>query len=145
MNRANTRRARSHPSYERHRRQVWTTILLPIIVAVLIVVGASVMLSVATFQGNGDVVRWAAISTIGLAIPPIIVGLIALGVLLGLIYLVARITGIIPTYSFAVQRFFQRAESVTKRGAAMVRKPMLAVREIGQMVRGRLQKARERM
>ena len=116
-----------HPSYQLHRKQIWTQILLPILLTVLVFIAVIVITSLATFRGNGDVSRWAAISTIWLVIPIMIAGLILLAILLAVIYLLAKLIGVIPPYSNQAQRFVYQIESYVKRGTEMILKPVLFV------------------
>jgi fatty acid desaturase len=114
-----------HPSYQAHRRQMWTQILLPLLMTVLLFLAVIILTSIATFRDNGEVGRWAAISTIWLVIPILFAGLIFLALLAGMIYLLARLIGLIPPYSYQAQRFVYRIEGQVKRGAEMSRKPVL--------------------
>lgn len=132
-----------HPSYQRHRKQVWTQILLPILCAVLVFVVVIILAIMVTFRNNGDVGRWAAISTIWLTLPVMIAGLILLILIIGLIYLMVRVLNLIPPYSFQAQRFVYRIESGVKHFAEMFRKPVLALQEIARLVRTYLEKARK--
>ena len=116
-----------HPSYQLHRKQMWTQILLPILLAVLVFIAVIVLTSVATFRNNGDVGRWAAISTIWLVLPVLIVGLLFLIILLAIIYLLARLISLIPPYSYQAQRFVYQIEGYVKRGTEMIVKPVLFV------------------
>jgi len=116
-----------HPSYQLHRRQVWTQILLPILLTVLVFIAVIAITSIATFRDNGDVARWAAISTIWLVLPVMIAGLIVLIILLAIIYLLVRLIGVIPPYSYQAQRFVYRIEGYVKRGTEMIIKPVLFV------------------
>ena len=127
-----------HPSLQRHRREFWTQILLPILVAVVILFGLSAALSMAALRGNGDVGRWAAISAIWLSIPVMVAGLLILAVLVAMIYLVASLARWIPPYSLRGQRLLHGVETSVKRGAEIVRKPILGVRALAVSVRGRL-------
>ena len=119
--------SQDHPSYQLHRKQMWTQILLPILLAVLVFIAVIVLTSVATFRNNGDVGRWAAISTIWLVLPVLIVGLLFLIILLAIIYLLARFISLIPPYSYQAQRFIYRIEGYVKRGTEMIVKPVLFV------------------
>ena len=92
-----------HESYQRHRRQLISQILLPMVLAALLFVAMIVLINVATFRGNGDVARWAAISTIWIVIPIMIVSLIFLAVLVGLVYLMKRLLNITPVYTGMAQ------------------------------------------
>jgi heme/copper-type cytochrome/quinol oxidase subunit 2 len=119
--------SQDHPSYQLHRKQMWTQILLPILLAVLVFIAVIVLTSVATFRNNGDVSRWAAISTIWLVLPVLIVGLLFLIILLAIIYLLARLISLIPPYSDQAQRFVYQIEGYVKRGTEMIVKPVLFV------------------
>jgi hypothetical protein len=135
----------NHPSYRRHRRQVWTQILLPVLVVVALVIAGIVAASLATFQRGGDPGRWVAVSTIWLAIPLLLAGLIAVAVLAAGAFLLGRVTGILPEYSLKAQTAGRRVESVVKRGGEMVRQPQLAIRSLANRVTSRLSGKTERM
>jgi uncharacterized membrane protein len=119
--------SQNHPSYQLHRKQVWTQILLPILLTVLVFIAVIVLTSVATFRDNGDVARWAAISTIWLVLPVMIAGIVLLIFLLAIIYLLARFISMIPPYSDQAQRFVFQIEGYVKRGTEMILKPVLFV------------------
>ncbi len=116
-----------HPSYQLHRRQLWTQILIPILVAVLVLVAIIVLISVATFRDGGEVERWAAISTIWIVIPILLAGLILLLVLIGLIYLMARALTGLPYYTGIAQDYVYKARGYIIRAADMAAKPILAL------------------
>jgi hypothetical protein len=124
-----------HPSYQLHRKQLWTQILLPIIFATLVFIGIIVITSLSALRDHGDVGRWAAISTIWLTLPVMIAGLIFLILLISLIYLLSRVIAIIPPYAYQAQGIVYKIESIVKRFAEMFRKPMLAAKEITGLVR----------
>jgi len=132
-----------HHSYQRHRKQVWTQILLPILCAVLVFVVVIILTTMATFRNNGDVDRWAAISTIWLILPVMIAGLILLILIIALIYLMVRVLNLIPPYSFQVQRFVYRIESGVKHFAEMFRKPVLALQELARFASAYIEKFRK--
>ncbi len=136
-------RTEDHPSYQLHRKQLWTQILLPLLIAVLIFIAVIVLTSVATFRGNGDVSRWAAISEIWLVLPVIVVGLILLLVLVGLIYLVSYVTPIIPPYTYQAQRFVYRVQSIVNRFAEFARRPVLILQELSTLIRNYLAQLRK--
>ncbi len=135
----------NHPSYQQHRRQMWTEILLPVMLGGLLLVLMTVLTVRGAFQTGGDVARWAAISTIWLVLPVMVGGLIALAVLAALIVLVASGARLIPPYSYRVQRFFYRIEYGTKRAATMVHRPILFAQGLLSVVKSGLHKARERI
>lgn len=123
--------------------------MLPILLTVLIFIAVIVLTSVATFRDNGEVGRWAAMSEIWLVIPLIIVGLVFLALLIAIIYLLMRLTNLIPPYSYQVQVIFHRIESGAKQINKMAHKPMLLVQTLGHeletLAKAAIKKAQERM
>ncbi len=116
-----------HYSYQTHRKQRNTQIILPIILSSLVFIGLIVLISLATFTQSGDVGRWAAISTMWITIPIMIAGLILLAVLIGLIYLMARALGALPHYTGIAQDYVYKARGYLVRAADMAVKPILAL------------------
>jgi hypothetical protein len=116
-----------HYSYQQHRRQQVTQIILPMVIVVLLMVGMIVLISLATFNSGGDVGRWAAISTIWIVIPLMLAGLIVLAVLVGLIYLMARALSVLPHYTGIAQDYVYIARSYIIHAADMAVKPVLAL------------------
>jgi predicted PurR-regulated permease PerM len=123
---------------------VWAQIVLPIVIGAAALLVAPLAAWATAMDGGGDVSRWAAISTMWLLIPVMIVALILIVAVSALAYLTSIITGWIPAYSYRVQRIAARAEGGTRRAAEMIRKPVLAVRAAGDMVRRRVRQLRER-
>ena len=116
-----------HLSYKRHRKQTMNQIVLPVILSALVMIALIVLISFATFRTDGDVGRWAAISTIWIVIPVMLAGLIVLAILVGLIYLMARGLQIIPTYTSLAQDYAAKARWYITRGAHMLVKPFLLI------------------
>ncbi len=116
-----------HYSYQLHRKQRNTQIILPIILSVVVLVGLIVLISFATFKQGGDVGRWAAISTIWIVIPILLAGLITLLVLIGLIYLMARALQGLPHYTGIAQDYVYMARGYIIRAADMAAKPILVL------------------
>lgn len=116
-----------HYSYLKHRKQVVRQIILPVVIAAILMIALIVLISLVTFNSNGDVGRWAAISTIWIIIPAILAGLILLAILVGLIYLMARALSALPTYTGIAQDYVYKAKTYIIRGADMVAKPVIAV------------------
>jgi hypothetical protein len=102
-------------------------IILPVLLSVLVFIGMIVLVSLATFTQEGDVGRWAAISTIWIIIPIMIAGLIFLAILIGLIYLMARALGVLPYYTGIAQDYVYKARGYILRGADAAVKPIFAV------------------
>lgn len=116
-----------HYSYQRHRKQRTTQIILPVILSAVALVGIVVLVSVATFNQGSDVGRWAAISTIWIIIPMLLGGLITLAILIGLIVLMARALDALPHYTSIAQDYVYVARGYIIRGADMAVKPILAL------------------
>jgi hypothetical protein len=116
-----------HLSYKRHRKQTMHQIVLPVVLSALVIIALIVLISLATFRADGDVGRWAAISTIWIVIPVMFTGLIVLAILIGLIYLMALGLQILPTYTGIAQDYVAKARWYIKRGANMLVKPFLLI------------------
>ena len=116
-----------HYSYIQHRKQRMTQIILPVVLSAVLVIGMILLISVVTFKYGGDVSRWAEISTIWLTIPIIVAGLIFLAILMGLIYLLVRVLGVLPYYTSLAQDYIYIAQIYIVRGADMAVKPIIAL------------------
>ena len=104
-----------HESYLKHRKQRTWHIVMPVILASVLLIALIVLINIATFRDNGDVARWAAVSTI-LMVVPIMVGLILFLVLLvGIAYLLGRLLGVTPHYTGLAQDYVYRAAAIIKR------------------------------
>jgi hypothetical protein len=116
-----------HYSYQLHRRQRNLQIILPVAFSAALLIGMVVLISFATLKSDGDVSRWAAVSTIWIIIPALLGGLITLAILVGLIYLMARALGTLPHYTGMAQDYVYIARDYIVRGADMVVKPVIAL------------------
>jgi hypothetical protein len=104
-----------HESYLRHRKQWTWQIILPVALAAILCIALIVLVNIATFRDNGDVARWAAISTIWIVVP-IMIGMLLLLVLLGgLIFLLAKLLGVTPRYTGLAQDYVYKAAETIKR------------------------------
>ena len=137
-----THRRPQHPSYRRHRRQVAWQIVLPIVLAGVLLIVAAYLISAATFQGSGDVARWAAISTIWLTLPVMFAALVLLALLIGLAYLLGRAADFIPPYSLQAQIFTSKMVAAAHRAEQIGYRPTLIFGEIGKLIKNALRKIR---
>lgn len=119
-----------HPSYQKHQRQFWSQIFLPMILAALIVIAVAVLAGVATFGIEDDSLRWAAISTIWLVIPVMFFGLLFLVIVAGLIYLMTLSLKAIPPYTSKAQYYAYRVSGIVKRISDGAAKPVFFVEGI---------------
>src|SRR5262245_47561398 len=106
-----------HESYKRHRKELAWQIILPVVVAAIFIVGLIILINVATFRDNGDVGRWAAISTIWIVIPVIVAGLIFFIILGGIVYLLKYLLDITPVYTGQAQDLVHKIAGYIKRAA----------------------------
>jgi hypothetical protein len=116
-----------HYSYQLHRKQRVTQIILPVVIAALLMVGMIVLLSLVSSNGGGDVSRWAAISTIWIIIPIMVVGVIFLAIIIGFIYLMTLLMATLPYYSGRAQDYVYIARGYIIRWADMAVKPIIAL------------------
>ena len=116
-----------HYSYLQHRKQRTTQIILPVVISAVLMIALIVLISLVTFNSNGDVGRWAAVSTIWVIIPIMLAGLILLAILVGLIYLMALALSALPTYTGIAQDYVYKAKAYIIRVADMAAKPIIAV------------------
>ena len=124
-----------HESYKRHRKQVTSQIILPMVLTALLFVGMIVLISVATFRDGGDVGRWAAISTIWIVVPLMIAALIFIALLAGMVYLLQRLLQITPTYTGQLQDFIHKIAVYIKRAADATVKPVFFLDGIGASIK----------
>ena len=127
-----------HESYRRHRRQRTIQIILPVVLAAILFIAAVVFINIATFGYNGDVGRWAAISTIWIVIPVCIMGLVFLLLLGGLVYLMGRLLGVTPRYTGKAQDFVHKLAIRIRRVADIAVKPIFAVNGFGATIKALL-------
>ena len=124
-----------HESYKRHRRQLTSQIILPMVLTILLFVGMIVLISVATFRDGGDVGRWAAISTIWIVVPIMIAALIFIVLLTGMVYLLKRLIQITPTYTGQFQDLIYMVAVYIKRAADTIVKPVFLVDGVGASIK----------
>jgi hypothetical protein len=120
-----------HESYRRHRKQLTGQIILPVALAVLLFIALIVLVNIATFRDSGDVGRWAAISTMWIAMPVCAMGFVFLLLLGGIVYLMGRLLGIAPTYTGRAQDFVHKLAIRIRRVADAVVKPVITVSSVG--------------
>jgi len=120
-----------HMSYQKHRKDLVWKIILPVVLSAILCIGLIVLINVITFGNGGDVARWAAISTMWIAIPTMIGMLIVLALLVGIVYLLAKLLHITPNYTVKVQGFFHLIQGYAKRGADSAAKPIILLDSIG--------------
>ena len=118
------------PSYRQHKRQSFWQILLPILLSFLAVLAGLAFLIVIANGGDpvGQLSTWADTSLIWLLLPLMALGLAGGLLLVAMIYLLARLLKILPTYTAQVQYYFGIAETWVK---AMVQRLLNPVVKVG--------------
>ena len=114
-----------HESYMKHRKDRAWKIIFPVVFSVVLCIALIVLVNVATFRDNGDVARWAAISTIWIIVPIMIGMLIFTALLGGLVYLMYKLLNVAPTYTGMAQDYVHKAALYIKRGADAVVRPII--------------------
>lgn len=120
-----------HESYKRYRTELAWQIILPVVISAILIVALIVLVNVATFRDNGDVGRWAAISTLWIVIPIMVAGFIFLIVLGGIVYLLKYLLQVTPIYTGQAQDFVHKVANYIKRVADATVKPVFFVDGIG--------------
>lgn len=120
-----------HESYKRHRRQLTSQIILPMVIAAFLCVALIVLINIATFRNNGDVARWAEISTIWIVIPIMVASFLFLAILVGLVYLMGRLLNITPRYTNLAQNFVQKLMIRIRLAADALVKPVINLDSVG--------------
>ncbi len=114
-----------HESYMKHRKDRAWKIIFPVVFSVVLCIALIVLVNVATFRDNGDVARWAAVSTIWIIVPIMIGMLIFTALLGGLVYLMYKLLDVAPTYTGMAQDYVHKAALYIKRGADAVVRPII--------------------
>ena len=120
-------------SYKAYKRDFLWQILVPILVALILVIIASV--SVAT-SSDASTSRWADISTIWIVIPLFIFVFISLIILVGIIYGMAKLLDITPVYTQKLNALIRLAGRKIESVADGTVKPIFFVEEISASLAG---------
>lgn len=107
-----------------HRRDYNRRVLLPLIGFILVLVGVSVAFILLKV---GDVSTWSQIATIFLITLVLFGGLILLGIVGGLVYLVSYVLRILPGYTRMAQEGIETIKTQAIKGADITAKPVIQV------------------
>lgn len=110
-----------------HRRQRLLQIWLPLGLTALIVLGVAVWAVVAATAPGPSMTHWANVSAILVILPLCLSAILLLAVVIGLIYLTARIYGRLPGLDRKVQAVFYRIETGVYRAANQSAKPVFSI------------------
>jgi hypothetical protein len=120
-----------HESYQKHRKDLTWKIIFPVILSVVLCLGLTILINIATFSWGGDVQRWADISTMWIAIPILFEMLIFLAIVAGLVFLLSRLLHITPRYTVLAQDFMYKVKGYVQRAADAIAKPIISIDSIG--------------
>lgn len=124
--------SRKTPSYQLHRRQFIWQILAPILIVAILVIAASVF---AATRNENQASVWADISLIWLIIPAFFFALILFMILIGLIYAMAMLLKVTPTYTQQLQELIRLAAQKIESAADATAKPIFFLEGISASVR----------
>lgn len=114
---------RQHEQKQIFQRTVWLQIYLPMLAGVLVLGGLVAWIWIAG-AGTGSV--WADSAFTLISIPALILGVLVLGVLGGLTYLMFRVLKVLPAPAAQAQEFFVQVSQITRRYADKLVKPVTA-------------------
>ncbi|MBN2387419.1 MAG: hypothetical protein JXB85_10390 [Anaerolineales bacterium] len=119
------------PSLQRHRRQRFWQVLLPIILFLVGMLALGVLVIFATFEAGALNRLWADISLIWLLFPMLVFALLVLAVLAALIYAIGRLTQATPRLTSKVQALGRQVEQGTRQVADQAVQPVMRFKQIG--------------
>ena len=105
------------------------------VLAAILFIALVVLINIATFRDDGDVGRWAAVSTIWISIPIIIVSFLLLAILVGIAYLLIRLLQIAPMYTGKAQDFAYKVAGFVTRAADAAARPVIFLDSIGASIK----------
>jgi hypothetical protein len=123
-------------SYQRHRRQSFWQIIAPVgfgTLLVLVILALVILRAVVTDAGV-QVSQWADTSLIWLILPALLFALVLTLVLVGMIYLLARLLKIVPGFTYKVQYYVGLVSDYVDSFADKVAAPIIAVKSAGATV-----------
>lgn len=117
-------------SLQRHKRQRFWQILVPVIFGgvLVLVVAVLMILSITGINTGIAVSQWADASVIWILLPMILFGIMASVILFGLIYGLVQLLRILPSYTGLVQSYVRRYTSMIGEGSLKVLAPIIKVK-----------------
>ena len=120
-----------------HRRDTIRQIYLPLIIGIVLVLVVVAAIIIFATYSISNLNRWASVSIIWMILPTMIIALILLVVVLGLLFGITRLLGILPGYSKIVQSYFSQAEGVVSNITDKAVEPFLRLRSAWAVTRRR--------
>ena len=121
-----------HTSYDQHKKQRFWQILFPIGLGILFVIGLAVLVALTVVNGgsSGEVSVWADTSMIWLSLPVLVFAVLMALILFALVYLLAKLLRIVPTYSSKAQYYADQVSSKVKLWSGKLIAPILKIKNI---------------
>ncbi len=95
----------SRASFAKHRKDVVLQIVLPVVLAALVIITVAVLIASAALGGRGDVSTWAALATIWIVLPLMVLMLVLLVLGWTVVWLLARLLKVSPRYTGIAQEY----------------------------------------
>ena len=115
-------RIRNPFTQQKHRKEVFWQISVPIVIGILILLVISFL---STTMVADETSRWAAISSIWLIAPVMVLGFLSLVTFIAGIVAVAKLIQVLPYYSFRLQNGLMNVRTSLKRIADRSVEPVL--------------------
>jgi hypothetical protein len=128
---------RNPQTQARHKREVLWQIILPLILGIILFLGASVLV---TLGASGEVSRWAEATLVWLIVPWLVVSIVAIAALVGLVYGVVKLIQVVPFAFFRLNNFIHRVQGFVSQAEDKAVEPVLKIASL----RGRLHALRSR-
>jgi hypothetical protein len=119
---------RNPSTYAIHRREVFWQITFPLTIALFLILCMVTGVILASYKGVGNISKWADVSLIWLLIPAIILTLISFIAVVGFIYLITKLLGILPGYARLGQDYVHLFQVKSKKVADTIVEPFLKLR-----------------
>jgi hypothetical protein len=123
-------------SYQRHQRQRFWQILLPVAIGSLLILAilALVIRTAIGTDAGGPVSQWSDASLIWLSLPALLFALVMALILIGMIYMIGRLLKILPGYTYTGQYYVRLAADFIAEIADKLVVPFIAVRGVSASV-----------
>lgn len=119
----------SPQTQSKHRQQTFWQIWLPLGITLAVFLTLAVLASLASASNPATGELWAAISLIFMLIPVLLAGLVFLAITVGLIYGMAKLFGVAPTYLKKGQYYTYLGASYVLKWADQSVQPILWVQQ----------------
>ncbi len=118
------------PSMKRHNKQRFWQVLLPVLLGVVAVLAVTALIILTAARGDpgGQVSVWADTSLIWLTLPGLGFAIVLAVLIAALIFLVARILKIIPTYTAVGQKYAGLMADKTRSLSDKLLTPVIALK-----------------